>query len=334
MQHFIDEAVITIQSGNGGPGCVSFRREKFIPFGGPDGGDGGDGGSVIFIVKQNLRTLYNLRLKRNFKAQSGSPGMGSQKNGKKGEDVIVEVPPGTMLYDTETADLIKDLKVLGDKFVILEGGKGGKGNTFFKSSTNQAPRFAQPGLSGHKMSLRVELKLIADVGLVGFPNAGKSTLLSVVTRAKPKIANYPFTTLTPNLGVFVIDELSYVMADIPGIIEGASQGAGLGIKFLKHIERTKIILYLINLEEDNYLEQYSKLNHELKQYSKVLAKKDYLIAASKFDIADSEERVKELENRLKKKIIPFSSITKKGLNNLMYAIKDKLIQVENAGIKK
>lgn len=333
MQHFIDEAVITIQSGNGGPGCVSFRREKFIPFGGPNGGDGGDGGSVIFTVKQNLRTLYNLKLKRNFKAQSGTPGMGSQKNGKKGEDVVIEVPPGTMLYDFETNDLIKDLKEIDEFFLILEGGKGGKGNTHFKSSTNQAPRYAQPGLSGHKMILRVELKLIADVGLLGFPNAGKSTLLSVVTRARPKIANYPFTTLTPNLGVFVIDDLSYVMADIPGIIEGASNGAGLGIKFLKHIERTKIILYVINLEEDNYLEQFGKLNYELKQYSKILAKKDYLISASKFDIANSIERVKNLENRLKKKIIPFSSITKKGLNDLMYALKTKISQVENEGIK-
>jgi len=334
MQHFVDEAVITIQSGNGGAGCVSFRREKYIPFGGPDGGDGGEGGSVIFLVKQNLRTLYNLKLKKNFKAQNGQPGMGERRSGKKGNDSIVEVPPGTMIYDYESGKLIKDLKETGEEYVILDGGKGGKGNTFFKTSTNQAPKFAQPGLPGVEMKVKVELKLIADVGLVGFPNAGKSTLLSVVSKAKPKIANYPFTTLVPNLGVLNVADETLVMADIPGIIEGASNGAGLGIKFLKHIERTKIILFVINIEEENYLEQYDKLKFELKQYSKILAKKDYLISVSKIDIADSEQKVDELKKKIKKDIVPFSALTKKGLNDLLYRIKDKIYQVENGETKR
>jgi GTP-binding protein len=329
MQHFVDEAIIHVRSGKGGAGCVSFRREKFIPFGGPDGGDGGDGGSVVFIVKENVRTLYQIKLKRNFFAQNGSPGMGSQMSGKKGSDVSVEVPPGTLIYDADTNELIKDMTIEDYSFVLLKGGMGGRGNMHFATSTNQAPRYAQPGIPGKEMNLRIELKLIADVGLVGFPNAGKSTLLSVVTKAKPKIANYPFTTLIPNLGVFYVSNESFVMADIPGIIEGASDGAGLGIDFLKHIERTKILLYLIDLESENYLDQYGLLREELKTYSKKMLKKPSLIVASKTDLENSEEKIEELKIKLKKDIIPISSITHKGLEKLLYILKDNIKNFEN-----
>jgi GTPase len=329
MQHFVDEAKIQVRSGKGGAGCASFRREKYIPYGGPDGGDGGDGGSVVFVVKLNVRTLYKLKLKRNFYAKNGSPGMGSQMTGKKGEDVIIEVPPGTLVFDAETNELIKDLTSENDEFVLLKGGMGGRGNMHFKTSTNQAPRYAQPGIPGKEMNLRIELKLIADIGLVGFPNAGKSTLLSVVTNAKPKIANYPFTTLIPNLGVFVIDEESFVMADIPGIIEGASNGAGLGLDFLKHIERTKIIVYMIDLESDDYLGQYDKLKKELEIYSEKLLKKPYSIIASKLDLEESEARLEELKNKLNLDIIPISSVTHKGLDKLLYILKDKIKSTEN-----
>jgi GTPase len=329
MQHFVDEAIIQVKSGKGGAGCVSFRREKYIPFGGPDGGDGGDGGSVKFVVKLNVRTLHKLKLKRNFFAQNGSPGMGSQMTGKKGGDVIVEVPPGTLIFDADTDELIKDLTETGEEFVLLKGGKGGRGNMHFATSTNQAPRYAQPGIPGKEMKLRIELKLIADIGLVGFPNAGKSTLLSVLTKATPKIANYPFTTLIPNLGVFYVDDESFVMADIPGIIEGASEGAGLGLDFLKHIERTKILLYMIDLESDEYLVQYDLLKEELKKYSRKMLAKPSLIVASKTDLENSGEKIEELKKKIKKDIIPLSSITHKGLDNLLYILKDKIKNFEN-----
>ncbi|OHD13942.1 MAG: GTPase ObgE [Spirochaetes bacterium GWC1_27_15] len=329
MQHFVDEAFIKIRSGKGGAGCVSFRREKFIPYGGPDGGDGGDGGSVVFHIKQNVRTLYKLKLHRDFFADNGHPGMGTQKSGKKGADAIVEVPPGTLLYDADTNELIKDLTIDDEEFVLLKGGKGGRGNMHFATSTNQVPRYAQPGLPGQELNLRVELKLIADVGLVGFPNAGKSTLLSVVTKAKPKIANYPFTTLVPNLGVFEVDNEHFVMADIPGIIEGASHGAGLGIEFLKHIERTKILLFMINLEDEEYLDQYDKLRVELKTYSKHLAKKPFMVVASKMDIEDSDEKYRLLQEKLGIDIIPISSVTHKGLEKLLYLLKDKTKSIES-----
>lgn len=328
MQHFIDEVVIKVSSGKGGAGCASFRREKFVPYGGPNGGDGGDGGNVVFRVKENLRTLYNLYLKKEFKAKNGHPGMGQQKNGKKGEDVIIEVPPGTIISYFETGEIIKDFKKNDPDFIFLKGGKGGKGNVHFKSSTNQAPRYAQPGLMGEEAIIKVELKLIADVGLVGFPNAGKSTLLSVISEAKPKIANYPFTTLVPNLGVFVVDDESFVMADIPGIIEGASHGAGLGIEFLKHIERTKILLFLINLEDDNYLEQYKKLKKELKEYSENLLQKPYLIVASKMDIEDANQKLENLKKEIKEEIFPISSLTKLNINKLLYLLKDEIHKIE------
>jgi GTPase len=332
MHYFVDEVFIDIRSGKGGAGSVSFRREKFIPFGGPDGGDGGDGGSVLFNVKQNVRTLYKLKLKRHFYAENGHAGMKSQMSGKKGEDVTIEVPPGTLIFDAETNELIKDLTYDDDFFILLKGGKGGRGNMHFATSTNQAPRYAQPGLPGQEMKLRIELKLIADVGLVGFPNAGKSTLLSVISQAKPKIANYPFTTLVPNLGVFTVDNESFVMADIPGIIEGASQGAGLGLDFLKHIERTKILLFMINLDDEFYLSQYDNLRKEIEIYSKELSKKPFLIAATKMDLEESENRYKEISEKLQTYVIPISSVTHKCIDKLLYSLKDEIHKIENVAI--
>lgn len=329
MQHFVDEVFITVRSGNGGAGCVSFRREKYIPYGGPDGGDGGNGGSVIFQIRQNVRTLYNLKMKRNFFAANGHSGMGNQKSGKKGDDMVIGVPPGTLVYDALTNELIKDLTINDSDYILLNGGKGGQGNMHFATSTNQAPRYAQKGIPGKELKLRVELKLIADVGLVGFPNAGKSTLLSVVSNAKPKIANYPFTTLVPNLGVFTVDNEHFVMADIPGIIEGASSGAGLGIEFLKHIERTKILLFMINLDDPEYDTQFDKLTVELKRYSKKLSKKPYLVVASKMDLEGAEDKLKILESNISKKIIPISSQTHKGIDKLLYILKDKIKDVES-----
>ena len=329
MQHFVDEVKIEVRSGKGGAGCVSFRREKRVPKGGPDGGDGGDGGSVVFVVKSNVRTLYNLFIKKRFFAKNGTPGMGSQMYGKKGEDVEICVPPGTIIYDYETGEVIKDFQTDNERFVFLKGGKGGRGNMHFATSTNQAPRYAQPGLPGEEATLRVELKLIADVGLVGFPNAGKSTLLSVVSAARPKIANYPFTTLVPNLGVVAIDEVdSFVMADIPGIIEGASDGAGLGIEFLKHIERTKILLYMVDLTGDDYLEQFGKLQNEIKRYSAELAKKPFMVAATKLDVPGSEERLAELREKIGQDVIGFSSVTHTELKTLLYALVQKIRETE------
>ena len=250
-------------------------------------------------------------------------------NGKAGEDVYIEVPPGTALYDFETGDFLKDLVTENDEFVLLTGGKGGLGNMNFRSATNQAPRYAQPGLPGKEMKIKVELKLIADVGLVGFPNAGKSTLLSVVSDARPKIANYPFTTLIPNLGVFRVEYQTYVMADIPGIIEGASSGVGLGIEFLKHIERTKLLLFIIDLEDQDYELQFKKLRKEIKNYSTELYKKPYLIAASKYDLEDGNFKVELLEKEVGlKNVIPFSGITMDGIENLLYILKNTIHSIE------
>ena len=330
---FVDETTIKVRSGNGGAGCVSFRREKYIPYGGPNGGDGGDGGSVFFRVRDNLRTLYDLKRRKNFIAKNGLPGMGSQMNGKDGADVYVDVPPGTVFYDADTGILIHDMLNSGETFEFLKGGKGGLGNMHFATSTNQAPRYAQPGLPGKEMRLRVELKLIADIGLVGFPNAGKSTLLSVVSCAKPKIANYPFTTLVPNLGVFHIDYESFVMADIPGIIEGASSGVGLGIEFLKHIERTKLLLFIIDLDDPDYELQFDKLRKEIFNYSKELYNKPYVIAASKYDLHDGVFKMELLESEMNIHAIPFSSITHEGIDTLLYALKDKIHSLKNESSK-
>ena len=288
---FVDNIKLTVKSGKGGAGCVSFRREKFVAKGGPDGGDGGKGGNIIIECDNNTNTLSHFKGKRILKAKNGRPGEGRKKHGANGEDLILKVPEGTVIKDSETGEVLLDMKKSGEKKVLLEGGRGGLGNWHFKGPRQQVPRFAQPGEEGKEIEIVMELKLIADVGLVGFPNAGKSTLISALSNARPEIANYEFTTITPKLGVVKIDEYrNFVMADIPGIIEGAHEGKGLGLKFLKHIERTEIILYVIDLtsaKEPFY--QFETLKKELANYSEKLSKRDYAIALNKIDVADTKK---------------------------------------------
>ena len=315
--NFVDYVKIYCRSGKGGSGSSSFRREKFVPKGGPDGGDGGDGGSIILRGNRNYWTLLHLRYERHIRAEHGAPGTGKNCTGKQGEDRIIDVPCGTVVYDAETGEYICDVTDHGEEVVLLKGGKGGLGNTHFKSSTNQAPRYSQPGEPYEERSVIFELKLLADIGLVGFPNAGKSTLLSVVSAAKPKIDNYPFTTLVPNLGmVNYRDYKSFVMADIPGIIEGASEGKGLGTRFLRHIERNSVLLFVIPADADDIKEEYNILLNELIQYNPELADKKRLLAISKTDLLDEELKVaisKELPD------IPYvfiSAVTNYGLTEL------------------
>jgi len=293
---FIDEAKITIQSGDGGSGCVSFRREKFIPRGGPDGGDGGKGGDVILKSSPRKRTLYDFRYKRHLKAKNGAGGQGKKKAGKKGDDIIIEVPAGTVITDSETGETLKDFITPGETFVAATGGRGGQGNYHFKTATRRIPRFAQPGEPGQTIQLQLELKLIADVGLIGLPNAGKSTLISKISAAKPKIGAYPFTTLVPNLGVVYTDwGEPFVVADIPGLIEGAHEGAGLGTQFLRHIERTRILVHLIDvstLEPENILSSYVTVNHELEKHSQKLSNRKQLLVLNKMDTDGSEEKAR------------------------------------------
>jgi len=296
MVKFADEALIDVSSGKGGNGCASFRREKYIPLGGPSGGDGGRGGDLIFEIKRNLRTLVHLRYKHHFKGKTGGDGMGNKCFGKDGEDCVIPLPPGTIIRDAETNEVIRDF---GDategRFVFLKGGNGGWGNVHFKTSTNQAPRTALPGQPGETRSIRVELNIIADIGFVGFPNAGKSSLLNHFTNARPKIAPYPFTTKIPNLGVLRVDEESdIILADIPGIIEGASEGAGLGIRFLKHISRSAGLAFIIDLSDDGYLDSYEKLKVELANFSEELTGKDRIIIANKLDLPGTPERLELL----------------------------------------
>lgn len=290
---FVDNVKFHTKAGKGGAGCVSFRREKFILFGGPDGGDGGDGGNVYFKADKNSHTLSKYKGKKLLKAENGAGGEGRKKFGKKGADLVLIVPPGTSIYDDKTGELLFDLKEDGEKVLALKGGKGGLGNVHFKSPVNQRPEYAQPGLSGEEKDIRLELKLIADVGLVGFPNVGKSTLISTISNAKPEIANYEFTTLTPKLGMVEVDEFSgFVMADIPGIIEGASEGRGLGIKFLKHIERTKILLFMLDMSNYRTLkEQFNALKEESTKFSKNLANKLYAIALTKADTVENTDKM-------------------------------------------
>ena len=283
---FIDEARIFIKSGNGGAGCVSFRREANIPFGGPDGGNGGRGGHVIIRATGNLNTLVDYRYQQHFKAKTGMHGMGKQRDGIRGEDVVMLVPVGTQIFEEDSFTLIADLSHDGQELILAEGGRGGVGNMHFKSSVNQAPRKATPGEAGVEKWIWFKLKLFCDIGLVGMPNAGKSTLLSVVSRAKPKIADYPFTTLAPQLGVVYVDEAEFVMADIPGLIEGAHEGVGLGIRFLKHIERCGAVLHLIDATHDDVADVYTTIRHELEAYSDVLAAKHELVALNKCDALD------------------------------------------------
>ncbi len=322
---FIDEAIISVQSGNGGRGCVSFRREKFIPRGGPDGGDGGNGGDVILKASTRKRTLYQFRHQLLFRAENGGHGQGKQKTGKTGQPLIIEIPPGTVVSNTDTGQILYDFLEPGETFVVARGGRGGQGNKRFKSSTNRSPRFAQPGEPAQIESLKLELKLIADVGIIGFPNAGKSTLISVLSSARPKIGNYPFTTLTPNLGMVQTDwGEPFSVADIPGIIEDAHVGAGLGLQFLKHIERTKILVHLIDaaaIDQENPLALYKTINRELELYSKKLAEKPQMIVLNKLDITEAEKPAKAFQSEIRDKtVIMVSAVTGKNIKNLKQEI--------------
>ena len=321
VNNFVDYVKINVKSGSGGKGSTHLRREKYIPKGGPDGGDGGRGGHVIIRANPQLWTLFTFKFKRHFKAGDGGDGSGSRKSGSKGKDVIVEVPYGTIIKDSISNEVIEEINKDNTELIILEGGLGGRGNFHFKSSTNQTPRYSQKGISGKEMNLVLELKVLADVGLVGFPNAGKSTLLSVLSSAKPKIANYEFTTLKPNLGIVSMsDYRSFVMADIPGIIEGASEGKGLGHYFLRHIERNSILLYVIPVDTKDLKKEFDILNNELKKYNPELIDKDFAVFFSKSDLMD-QELLLELEIIIKYqfKEIPYfigSSINMNGIKNL------------------
>ena len=319
---FVDEAAIHVKAGNGGDGCVSFRREKYIPKGGPDGGDGGHGGSVIFEADPNKNTLIDFSGKHHWRARNGQPGMGKKMSGLSGRDLIIRVPPGTLIYDDEYGILLADLDEPGRQVVVAKGGKGGRGNWRFRSPTNQAPRYAEPGGEGQERRLKLELKLIADVGLAGMPNAGKSTLLRTISAARPKVADYPFTTLEPQLGIVELDtDRTMVVADIPGLIEGAHGGAGLGVAFLRHIERTKIIVHLLDLfplDGSSPAENYRKIRRELEAFSPALAQKREVIAANKIDLAIDDSAIEQLRRELPdKEIYPISAATHRGVDELL-----------------
>ena len=330
---FIDEARITVQSGKGGAGCVSLRREKYIPKGGPDGGDGGRGGDVIFKATTKKRTLYHLQFQKLYKAKNGSGGQGNNRAGKGGDDLIIELPPGTLVIDADTGDLLKDLVDLDEVFVVAAGGRGGLGNARFKSSTNRTPRFAQPGEPGQTLNLRLELKLLADVGIVGLPNAGKSTLVSALSSARPKIADYPFTTLTPNLGVVRTNRREpFIVADIPGLIEGAHTGTGLGIRFLRHVERTRILLHLVDaaaIDPDHPLKDLDTVNRELRQYSPALAEKPQLVVLNKMDVDWAEDAATFFKEAFGKgDLMQMSAATGKGLDLLTATLCNMLDQLD------
>ena len=321
---FIDEASIEVTAGNGGNGCLSFRREKFIPKGGPDGGDGGKGGSVILISERNLNTLIDYRYQQHFKAERGKDGSGKNKTGKGGEDLYLKVPLGTQVFEEDNKTLIYDFKSQKEEFLVASGGKGGFGNTRFKSSTNRAPKKFTKGGQGEEFWIWLQLKTIADIGIIGLPNAGKSSLLASMTSANPKIANYKFTTINPNLGVASYDDKEVTLADIPGLIEGAHTGTGLGIKFLKHIERCKTLLHLIDITEDDLFISYNQVRKELSKYSKDLVKKKEIVVLNKTDLIDEEEKkdkIKKLKNKLKKNIFLMSTMDKKSVSD----IKSKLV---------
>ena len=316
---FLDQAKIYIKAGNGGSGSASFRREKFIEFGGPDGGDGGDGGSIIFQSDRNLNTLIDFRYAQHFKAQFGEPGSKRNKTGAKGQDLILKVPVGTQIYEEDNNTLIYDFIKNKERYLVAHGGQGGMGNVRFKSSTNRAPRKKTSGKLGEEFWVWLQLKVIADIGIIGKPNAGKSSLLAALTRAKPKIANYPFTTINPNLGVTYYDRKEITLADIPGLVEGAHKGIGLGDKFLRHIERCKVLLHLIDLSEDNLVKTYKQINNELYSYDKNLTKKKEIIFFNKSDLFNDEEIKKKLydfKNKIKTKYEIISVFSKKDLQKI------------------
>jgi GTP-binding protein len=334
---FVDYVKIHVKSGDGGRGCVSFRREKYVPRGGPDGGDGGRGGHVIIRTTDELNTLLDLRYQREYRAEKGQHGMGKKMHGKNGEDLIIPVPVGTVVRDAESKDIIIDLDRDGAQEIIAKGGRGGLGNSHFATPVRQAPRFAQPGEEGEERWLILELKLLADIGLIGLPNAGKSTFLSAISSARPKIADYPFTTLRPVLGVVKLEDYkSFVVADIPGLIEGAHRGVGLGFQFLRHVERTSVLLHLVDISEmaeGDPAENFEKINKELELYSPQLVEKPQIVVGTKLDIAGNGERLERLENYCKTKGIrffPVSAATGSGIRNLLSYLSVKLEEIRDS----
>lgn len=332
--NFLDRAKIYIKSGDGGNGCIGFRREKFIEFGGPNGGDGGKGGDVWIVCVANLNTLIDYRYQQHLKAKSGEGGMGQNRSGANGADCVVKVPPGTQVFAEDGETLLADLTTPGQRVLIAKGGNGGFGNAHFKSATNQAPYHANPGLPGEELTLWLQLKLIADAGLVGLPNAGKSTFLAAVSAAKPKIADYPFTTLHPNLGVVRAGDTDFVLADIPGLIEGAHEGAGLGDRFLGHVERCRVLLHLVDATEADVATAYKTVRRELKAYSSELAKKKEIVALSKADALDSDvlkEKFAELKKAARKTPLVLSAVSGKGLKDALYALTREITGADRSG---
>ena len=326
---FLDIATIFVKPGNGGDGAVSFHTEKYVAKGGPDGGDGGKGGDIIFVADANSSTLIDFRFAKHFRAENGANGSGKNCTGRSGQDLVIKVPRGTVVKDKQTGDVLADIFYDDSRVVLFKGGRGGKGNAHFATSRRKAPRFSQTGEKTVEVELTLELKTIADVGLVGFPNVGKSTLLSVVSAARPKIADYHFTTLTPNLGVVAYGDGSFVMADIPGLIEGASQGAGLGTRFLRHIERVRLIVHVVDVsgcEERDPYEDFVKINKELGEYSAELAALPQIVCANKCDIA-TEGQIAEFERKVGQKVIPISAATRKGVDELLAAISARLAEL-------
>lgn len=340
---FLDEAKIHLQSGNGGGGCVAFRREKYIEYGGPDGGNGGKGGDVIFIAVDNLNTLIDFRYQQHFKAQHGQNGSGRDRTGADGKDMIIKVPIGTQIYDDEREYLLADFTEAGQEIRLLRGGDGGMGNAHYKSSTNQAPKYSTPGFPGQSISVWLRLKLIADVGLLGLPNAGKSTFLARTTAAKPKIADYPFTTLKPQLGVVNQDGMEFVIADIPGLIEGAAEGAGLGTRFLGHIERCKVLLHLIDGTQEDVTGAYKMIRHELSEYDEEVMQKPEIVVLNKVDAMDAgdiKSKTQKLKRASKAKVFAMSGVSGEGLNEVLRALsaiirgehlEDDVIEEEDSG---
>jgi GTP-binding protein len=332
---FIDEIEIWVKAGNGGNGCLSFHREKFIAKGGPDGGDGGRGGHVIFEVDPQLSTLVDLRYKKQYKAKNGTNGQGSDKHGRNAKDLIVRIPPGTLVKHHDSDEVLADLSTPHEQFIAAKGGDGGRGNARFKSSTNQAPRRFEEGWPGEERFLQLELKLLADVGIIGLPNAGKSTLISRISAARPKIANYPFTTLVPNLGVVRIgDYRSFVVVDIPGLIEGASHGTGLGFQFLRHIERTRMFVHMVDLSSEtdrDPVDDFITINTELEQYDPTLCQRPQIVAANKIDVLDDDARLQKLQNFCKGRDMacyPISAVSGEGVSAVIQHITQLLYPTE------
>ncbi len=333
---FVDQVNIIIRAGDGGDGCSSFLREKFVPLGGPDGGDGGKGGDIVLETDPNLQTLFDLRYQKINKAEDGRPGRGKQMTGRSGKDCVLKVPMGTLVKNEESGELLVDLKNENQQYIAALGGRGGFGNAKYKTSSNRAPRKFQTGSPGERFKLILELKLLADVGIIGFPNAGKSTLISKISNARPKIADYPFSTLIPNLGIVKMDDYSsFVAADIPGLIEGAHKGKGLGIQFLKHTERTRLLVHLIDFSiasDRDPLEDYKAIQKELKSYSQILYEKPQILIPSKIDHPEAEEKLVRYRPELEKlnpNLLPISAVTGQGISELLRQIQDQLNSLKN-----